>query len=382
MRALTYSRGESGFSLPLAVLVMAVLLPLGLFGFALARQELRTHTRGNSAAIAFYAAETGLGRALEFWDRPEIAETGVPFAVTEGTLDNGASYRVEATLLDDASNVHGLFSIRSEGRAPNGVTQQTGLMVATISLGSPTKGALRSLERVRVAGKAEVNGLDMVPTTWADDCPPDLVDEAGITMADTTRMTKSGGAQVQGAPPIAADTDTTGYFNFGDITYDEVASLANITLPDGTNISGSEPVATYTADGSCDTSNDSNWGEPEADNQPCSDWFPIIHAPGNLTLSGSGAGQGILLVDGDLSICGGATFYGPVVVKGVVKSCGSGFQMIGGVVAGESDLNPSGGMVVGASQIQYSACVVQRAISRSRAGRPRPLAERPWFQQR
>jgi hypothetical protein len=53
------------------------------------------------------------------------------------------------------------------------------------------------------------------------------------------------------------------------------------------------------------------------------------------------------------------------------------------VVAGESDLNPQGGgMVIGASRVQYGSCVVQRAISRSGAGVPRPLAERPWFQLR
>ncbi|HSG80721.1 MAG TPA: hypothetical protein VLC48_00610, partial [Gemmatimonadota bacterium] len=132
--------------------------------------------------------------------------------------------------------------------------------------------------------------------------------------------------------------------------------------------------------GLCDTSAPLNWGDPENDGRPCSDWFPIIHVTGDLTLAGSGAGQGILLVDGDLQVCGGATFYGPVVVKGRVKSCGSGFRLFGGVVAGESDLNPvGGGVVVGASRIQYSSCVVERALSRSRAGRPTPLADRPWF---
>jgi hypothetical protein len=93
-------------------------------------------------------------------------------------------------------------------------------------------------------------------------------------------------------------------------------------------------------------------------------------------------GQGILMVDGDLSICGGFTFYGIVVARGRIKSCGSGFKIYGGAVSGESELNPGGGAVAGANKLQYSHCVVDRVLSRSKAARPEPLTERPWFQTR
>ncbi len=370
---------ERGFGLAGALVCLIVLTALATFGVSLQLQEQRTHFRSESRTLAFYAAETGLIRGLENWTRPDVLESGEAWLVEEGTLTGGASYRVEATKLDDAGTVHGMFALRAVGTAGRGQTRETGLLVATVPLGNPVDGALRTIGQVKVAGRAEVDGHDMIPPTWMDDCPPTLVDAAGITMTDTTKMSRSGAATVDGVPRIDEDPDTSGYFSFGDLSYEEVAAEANITLPHGTNVSGSQPEPSFTAEGKCNTGDPFNWGEPESDGTPCSDWFPVIHVTGDLTLSGNGVGQGILLVDGDLALCGGATFYGPVVVRGKVKSCGSGFRIFGGIVAGESDLNPVGGVVVGSSRVQYSACVVERAISRSRAGRPRPLTERPWF---
>ncbi|NIR44868.1 MAG: hypothetical protein GWN99_11230 [Gemmatimonadetes bacterium] len=370
---------ESGFGLTVAVLLIAVMAALSLFGVTLQIQERRTQLRNQERTLAFYAAETGVVRGLENWTTPDVATSGESWLVHQGTLASGATYRVEATLLDDASHVHGLMSVRAVGTSPHGYTRESAMLVATVPLGSPVQGALRTIGKVKIAGQAEVSGWDTIPDTWQDDCPPALEPSAGVTLADTTKLTHSGASSFDGDPPLDENSDTTNYFEFGDLSYDEVASWANIVISDGTVVSGGDPAPSYTAAGACDTSDDRNWGDPENDNMPCSDWFPVIHTQGSMTFSSDGAGQGILLVDGDLSICGGATFYGPVVVKGSIKTCGSGFRLIGGVVAGESDLNPSGGVVVGASKIQYSSCVVERAISRSRAGRPKPLAERPWF---
>ncbi len=371
---------ERGFGLAAVMMFIAVVMAMGVYGISLQRQEHRTQLRNASRAIAFYAAETGLVRGLESWNTPDVTASGDSWIVDEGVLLGGATYRVEATKLDDASTVQALFVVRSLGRAPHGQTKETALLVATVPFGSPVRGALRTVGKVKVAGRAEVSGLDSIPPAWSEECPPALADAAGITMTDTTRMTRSGAATVSGSPRIDEDTNLAGYFDFGSLPYEDVAAIADIRLPDGSNVSGSLPAASYTPDGECDTADPDNWGDPWTPLGPCGDWFPIIHVAGTLTLSGSGAGQGVLLVDGDLSICGGATFYGPVVVKGSLKSCGSGFRLFGGVVAGESDLNPQGGgMVLGASLVQYSSCVVERAISRSQASRPRPLTERPWF---
>jgi hypothetical protein len=88
-----------------------------------------------------------------------------------------------------------------------------------------------------------------------------------------------------------------------------------------------------------------------------------------------------LLVDGDFSMCGGFTFYGIIVARGQIKSCGSGFKLVGGAVSGTSDFNP-GGHITGSNILQYSHCAVDRVLSRSKASRPQPMTERPWFQTR
>ena len=47
-----------------------------------------------------------------------------------------------------------------------------------------------------------------------------------------------------------------------------------------------------------------NWGAPTVKTSPCFNYFPIIYHYGRPQLSGSGAGQGILLVEGNLTVTG------------------------------------------------------------------------------
>lgn len=374
-------RDDAGFGLLTAVLVMFALAALGVFGVGLARQEMRSQVRTTTRAVAFYAAETGLARGMDKWDRPDVPEAGETWLLDEGTLPGGASYKVRATQLDDASTVYALYAIRSEGRTRNGSVREVGLLAATIPFGSPVTAALKAKGQVRVVGRARVNGWDSIPPAWGNDCPPSGDGLPGVEMTDLSHMSKTGGASVDGNPPQAQAGDTTGWFSFGDVTYEEMATkYADYTLPGGTNVSGSNPAPSLNADGTCNTSDTDNWGDPLNSGQPCSPWFPIIHVTGDFRGEGSGAGQGILLVDGDASFCGGFTFYGPVVVRGSVTSCGSGFKIFGGVVSGDADINPGpGGLIAGAAQVQYGACVVLRALSRSRGSKPKPILDRAWY---
>ena len=165
-------------------------------------------------------------------------------------------------------------------------------------------------------------------------------------------------------PPLDEDPDTDGFFDFGDITFDELAAEANFMFPDGQVISGKRPEPSYNADGTCDSWDPYNWGDPLNPGAPCANWFPIIYAQGDLRISANQAGQGLLLVEGDLRAGGGFTFYGPVIVKGELRAVG-GFTFYGGVKAGETDLG------AGNSAIYYSACVLQRVLSNTAAARPR-----------
>jgi hypothetical protein len=85
---------------------------------------------------------------------------------------------------------------------------------------------------------------------------------------------------------------------------------------------------------------------------------------GNLKLTG-GAGQGILLVDGNLDASGGVNFFGPVIVRGAlsVTGNGSGARFVGGVMAENVYLTDS--KVAGNAVVSYSSCAIQKALNGS-----------------
>jgi hypothetical protein len=85
---------------------------------------------------------------------------------------------------------------------------------------------------------------------------------------------------------------------------------------------------------------------------------------GNLKLTG-GAGQGILLVDGNLDASGGVQFVGPVIVRGAlsVTGNGSGARFVGGVMAEDVYLTDS--KVAGNAVVSYSSCAIEKALTGS-----------------
>ncbi len=368
---------ESGYGLPATILLIIVFTLLGAVGLALARQEKQTQVRTTSREAAFYAAETGLARGLEKWSRPDgLYPPGTKWLLDEGTLNGGSSYRVEATMLDDRS-IHVLYDVRAEGKTRDGTTQEVGLLVATGWLENPYRAALHVADTASLRGTADVTGLDYVPPSWnGPHCSATDDDVPGVISADTSLFELKGSATADGAPGVTEDADTTGMFSFGDISFEELAAMADINIPAGMIVGDDEAIGpTYNVDGSCDTSDPLNWGDPKNVGQPCSNWFPIIYAEGNMNLEGNYDGQGLLLVNGDLEAKGGFEFFGPVMVRGKLKGAGN-FKFHGGVRAHRADL------AVGTSQIYYSNCVLQRTLSHTAASRPRPLVNRPWYHNR
>ena len=370
-------KNQSGFGLPSTIIMIVIFVIVGMAGLAMARQELRTQARATSREVAFYAAEAGLAKGILNWNRPGGVElAGASWTIDQGVLAGGASYRVGATRLD-AGAVHAIFALRSQGKAANGQTQVANLLVATVPLDGLFKGALQTKDSVDLAGTARVNGFDHIPTNWNGAYCSALDDhKAGVVMADTSMFAEVGAAKHEGVPPLLEDTDTAGFFDFGDITFAELAAQADVTLPPGQIVdNGTGLGPSLYGDGTCDTSDQWNWGDPLNPGQPCSNWFPIIHATGDLSLQANLQGQGLLLVEGDLRAAGGFEFYGPVIVKGSLIAEG-GFRFYGGVKAQETDLG------AGNSVLFYSNCVLQRALSHTSASKPRVLSERPWFQTR
>jgi hypothetical protein len=369
---------EAGFGLPTTIIFLIIFSIITLVGVSLARQEVRTQLRVTSRKTAFYAAESGLAEGLRNWHTPPgLIPTDISWDLASGTLAGGGAYRVSASRLDDGSAEHAFYSIHSEGRARDGTTQNVGLLILTRVLENPISSALQVIDSAYVTGTADVIGLDTVPANWVGSyCNVKDDDKPAISIPDIADYDEAGHPTVTGYPAgVLEDSDTIGFFDFGSITYDEMAAAADHKLPGGQIMDGSNPSPSLNGDGSCNTSDPMNWGDPTAVGLPCSDWFPIIHVSGDLILQANNWGQGILLVDGDLTAAGGFKFFGPVIVKGTLVSAGK-FTFYGGVRARATDLS------AGTSYIYYSNCVLERAISNTMAARPTRLAERPWYRNR
>ncbi|MCZ6793712.1 MAG: hypothetical protein O7J95_08880, partial [Planctomycetota bacterium] len=88
----------------------------------------------------------------------------------------------------------------------------------------------------------------------------------------------------------------------------------------------------------------------------------VTHVAGDLRLSGSGEGSGVLIVDGDLRVSGSFEFTGLVIVRGDMRAVGggSGIHVIGGVMIGEpvDAQTPSEMKIAGNADFVYSSEVM------------------------
>jgi hypothetical protein len=85
----------------------------------------------------------------------------------------------------------------------------------------------------------------------------------------------------------------------------------------------------------------------------------IAHAKGNLTLSGSAKGCGVLVVDGDLVLSGNFDFVGVILVAGSVTfNGGGGKKNLHGALLTPGTIAGTDGSLGGSVQLQYSSQAV------------------------
>lgn len=112
-----------------------------------------------------------------------------------------------------------------------------------------------------------------------------------------------------------------------------------------------------------------NWGDP-ARPSACDDYFPYVHVAGDLTHP-TGAGQGILVVDGDL-LATELVWAGLVVVRGTATLQGPSVRVHGAVLA----LGAGPHEISGGAEIHWSSCAIAAAM---RAGAVvTPVTGMPW----
>ncbi len=384
-------RSRKGFALPVAIGAI-VLIGTMLAGiFFLVTQEARIGRNTATQEMAFRAAERGTNMLRAMW-APSIftgLTTGTPVTQSAYTYDSTAAGGPADTvvLTKVATN---MYMIVSTGRA--GLTSTTSLAASIgarkrtsliIKLQQPKFnfiGALTVRGALQVGGSSNINGNDTAPNGWT--CPSTTSALAGIATNNGSNITYSGCNNlscIQGSPQIdttAAAADSTTYFKYGDMTWNSLVAMANITLAGNQTFTTIGPSVTG---GVCDKSVVTNWGDVNRASPTagaCEGYFPIIHitdTTANTNVNGV-AGQGILLVDGDLTVNGGFSFYGPVIIRGHLRTQGTGGHFYGGVMAANVDLEQNA--VLGNAIINYSNCAIQYAILGASGGVP--IAQRAW----
>jgi hypothetical protein len=214
------------------------------------------------------------------------------------------------------------------------------------------------------AGDTVDGGNAGPPQPWtAADCPPPSPAGAwlggtarpGIATGTATSVTSST-ATILGVPPLLRGAPRTTPPDFDRIGSVDAADFAAIADRIET---GTITLASATRAGTCDERAPGNWGEPIVAAHACRDFAPLVYAPANLSIAG-GAGQGILIVDGDLDLAAGVRFYGAILVRGHVSS--NGARVYGSVrIASATAASVLHGT------FRYSDCALDRAFRQAPA---------------
>ena len=343
------------------------------------------------------------------------------------TLPSGASYHAQVMLV--ASDPEPMYLVTVDGKAPGTVsTKQLTLFLSGVSTELTLGGCCRAAALVR--GQVELNdrtfvtGTDQRPPQWsgnvcdgipAGNKPGIIADEPGNLRNRDDSFFESSGDTVFGPPypnqepAVVIDTtvsDTT-FDNYGSATWQDVKDMHTATLGDPNNLDhqvvlyyGGDPVspgnntdfgpryhsladghghvATDAVLGSCDTSHPLNYGAPTG---PCANHFPVVLVQGEVEFKTAGFYmQGIFILDSQGSIGSEFELEAPGTMAGIIIGRGCleiqyGSQFYGALFVDGDYYNTS--LCDGdeplrtdtdGTRIQYSSCVVQRALAASGLG--------------
>ena len=384
------TRNRPGFALALALVAIVVISALVTGGYMAGVQEFRTGRNTIVQQRALAAAELGLDSAYAAWSKAwNMQRNGTMTTLTYRAADNSWVDTVRITKLNALS-----FLMVSEGRAglqqaQYGARRRVSMIVRLNVPRYNQPGAMVSRGTISIGGNTNIFGTDSVFAGW--DCPPAGPAVTGALAPSWSNYTFRGAKCkgptydcITGNPKadtsaLAADTNT--YFKFGDQTWAQMVAQADKSL----NGTYTNVQPSLRADGTCNTADNNNWGDPRRNvlaglaEGACERYFPVIYAPGDLTVNGQ-MGQGLILVGGNLSIQGNFTFYGQIVTRGSVKLTGTGNHINGGVMAAVLyDSSSSGGSnLAGTSTIQYSRCTLNSAFAATSLAARAP--QRSWIE--
>ncbi|MGH7517617.1 MAG: PilX N-terminal domain-containing pilus assembly protein [Gemmatimonadales bacterium] len=381
-------RNERGIALVVAIVALVVIGAIITGTFFMSTIEQRTAMNASNTSRAFEAAEAGMHATIGSWVPVSYAPgTDVTFGKTAVPNAVGDTFQVTVSPLNAE-----LLLVRSVGTSIGGATQTLASAVRLNTADVNVTAAITTTSPINFNGAAfVVNGNNSDPAGW-NACPPGTDHYAIRTSSNqwfVPPMQQNQQDNVTGLgnwPSVQtnqSDINSNTFTNFGDVTYDQMAAYASIQF--GNSQTGPyQPTPTLNAaSGRCNYGNIYNWGEPWRTPgyiAECANYFPTIHAMGNLHLNGGSRGQGILLVDGDLTVTGGFQFYGLVIAKGSVDLGGTGSdggKIFGGLFSQNIEINDQS-LIQGNASVQYSNCAILRALTGGAL--PVPLSGHAWTQ--
>jgi len=369
---------ERGMALAVAIFALVVIGALVAGTFYAGRLEQQT---GQNGFYAVQAAEAAQGAATQYIQQQDGStltsiQAGNTLTGSQVTVGQGVATPKIARLTSSVWLVSAIGERKSgtKSLATRSVAQLYRLNQASF----PVNAGLTAIGKVTVSGNSEVSGYDVTPPSWLSGSPavecPALDDVAGVRF--NGQLTATGSSVIRGDPNRDQDQTLTAANMLGNSSFNDLKAMATKILSG--NISGLAPVTSGTP-AVCNRAVESNWGAPTDKTNACFTYFPILYHYGDLSISGSGEGQGILLVEGNLNVQGRIDFYGPVIATGGVNIRGTGsddVKFYGGVMAQDVTLDDS--KLTGNAMINYSSCAIKRAVQGSAL--PIPLTERSWVQ--
>lgn len=356
---------QQGIVLPVVIFAILVLSFLAVATLLTADDERRMSRALRESGVALYTAEAGANEMWANWP-DSLANTlnpGDSLDLGWRTLENGASYRGVIHRYDTGGQKIFALNVESRGASALGGQRRVTLFLTgrSVDVSDFARAAVMTQGNMEAVSDptSTIDGNDTGPPGWT--CGPPGPAMPGILVQDAADISQGPGT-ILGDPPIGVDPsiDPSSFTQFGGMTYADLVAMASKQYPANSQPSSFGPV--LDGNGDCDTSVNSNWGDPLNPGSPCSDYFPIIHFAGNVEFTTTGsAGQGILLTDGDLAVGGGDfTFYGLIIVQG---SCVFEYQsqVYGGILcANQANVNQEIG---DAAPLSYSSCALGAALN-------------------
>jgi hypothetical protein len=387
---------ERGMALALAIVALVVVGALVAGAVFSATQEQRAGENVRRALAAFGVAEEGVYDIIRGWDDNRATYAGLyPYPAQWPARDSvvigpttsasrtgsysGTLFRLNEELY--VIDVTGRDTLSLAGRVPGGgASQRIGLLARIKPLVLGTPAALTSGGANVLGGNASIDGTDQTPTGWTG-CGPTDSTRAGVRTQTNNTVSTNGHPTVTGNPPVLKDPTLTdsSFSVYGDVTYAQLASQADVTLP-AQNFSNT--IAPAVSGSTCNKNVLTNWGSPTDPTGPCGQYFPIIRITGTNAIIKGQEGQGILLVDGSLNVQGGLQFFGVVMIKGSLKTAGGGgtpAHIWGAVIVQDTvSLSDTTNTISGNANILYSKCAITKALNKAAVASM--MRSRGWVQ--